>query len=82
LIYLLSLFTQKTAAGRPVGTSATDGKENPGFLYSRKKGLKVAWSPLFWGKESGLKFKINFDRIIVGCLTFEITYSLIFLAPQ
>jgi hypothetical protein len=57
-------------------------KENARFIYSRKKGLKVAWSPLFWGKESGLEFKVNFDRIIVGCLTFEITCSLIFLAPQ
>jgi hypothetical protein len=57
-------------------------KENARFLYSRKKGLKVAWSPLFWGKESYLKFKVNFERIIVSCLTLEITYLLIFLAPQ
>jgi hypothetical protein len=36
LIDLLSLFTHKTAAGRPVGTWATEGKENPRFLYPYK----------------------------------------------
>jgi hypothetical protein len=67
------------AAGR---SPALNDLKNGRFIYSRKKGLKVTWSALFWGKESGLEFKVNFDRIIICCLTFEITYSLIFLAPQ